>query len=107
MLTNIISLSCRYSLGTKRSRANMAKQNSEVNRTELRPIFEKRKNKATESKAVNLKKYLVKISMIKPYEIVDFWVRKPDVNNVLELFIHNQLFTLNPNKYFKIEICEV
>ena len=85
----------------------MAKQHSEVNWAEPPLIFEERKNKATESKAVNLKKYLVKISMIKPYKIVDFWVRKPNVNNVLELFIHNELLTLNPNKYFKIEVCEV
>jgi hypothetical protein len=85
----------------------MIKQHSEVKRAELRSILEERKNKATESKAANLKKYLVKISMIKSYEIVDFWAGKPDVNNALELFIHNELFTLNPNKHFKIEICKV
>lgn len=84
----------------------MAKQHSEVNWAEPPLIFEKRKNKATERKTVNLKKYRVKISMIKPYKIVDFWVRKPNVNNVLELFIHNELFTRNSNKYFKIEISE-
>jgi hypothetical protein len=84
----------------------MVKQHSEVKPEELRPIFEERKNKATDSEAVKLKKYLVKISMTKPYEIVDFWVRKPDMNNVLELLIHNELFTLIANKYFKIEVCE-
>jgi hypothetical protein len=85
----------------------MIKQHSEVKRAELRPILNERKSKATESEAVNLKKYRVKISMIKPCEIVDFWARKPDVNNVLELFIHNELFTPKPNKYFKIEIRKV
>lgn len=85
----------------------MSKQHSEVNWREPPLIFEERKNKATGSKTVNLKKYRVKISMIKPYKIVDFWVRKPNVNDVLELFIHNELFTLNTNRYFKIEVSEV
>jgi hypothetical protein len=107
MLTNIISPFCKYYLKQGGVCENMVKQHSEVKRSELRPVFEERKNKATESEAVKLKKYLVKISMTKPYEIVDFWVRKPDMNNVLELLIHNELFTLNPNKYFKIEVCEV
>ena len=85
----------------------MVKQHSEVNRAELHPIFEERKNRASESEALKLKKYLVKISMTKPYEIVDFWVRKPDMKNVLELLVHNELLTLSANKYFKIEVCEV
>jgi len=44
--------------------------------------------------------------MTKPFEAVDFWVRKPDENNVLELFMH-ELSSIDPNKYFRIQISEV
>lgn len=82
----------------------MAEQRSEDNWTELATIFEKKRNKIPESEAKSFKKYCVKISMIKPYETVDFWVIKPDENNVLELFMHDLLFTDLSN--FKIEISE-
>jgi len=81
----------------------MAKQRFKGNLTKLTPILE---NKTIESKAVNLKEYHVKISMIKPYKVVDFWVRKPDENNALQLFM-DELPTLNPSEYFKIEVSEV
>ncbi len=54
---------------------------------------------------LNLKKYRVKISMIHPYEIVDSWVKKPDMKNALEVFIE-KLFTQNLDRYFKIEVNE-
>jgi hypothetical protein len=53
----------------------------------------------------NLKKYRIKISMIKPYHYVDFWAKEPDVNNALEVFI-DQLFSINASEYFKIETSE-
>jgi hypothetical protein len=53
----------------------------------------------------NSKKYSIKISMIKPYHCVDFWAKEPDVNNALEVFI-DQLFSINPSEYFKIEVSE-
>ena len=53
----------------------------------------------------NLKKYRINISMIKPYHYVDFWGKEPDVNNALEVFI-DQLFSINPSEYFKIEVSE-
>lgn len=59
-----------------------------------------------ESKVENLKKYRVKISMIRPYEIVDFWTKKPSMDNAIEAFIH-ELFKLKPTEHFKIEISEV
>jgi hypothetical protein len=85
---------------------NMAEQRSEDNWTELITIFEKKGNKITESEAKNFKKCRVQISMIKPFETVDFWVGKPDENSVLELFMH-ELFSIDPTKYFKIQISEV
>ena len=59
-----------------------------------------------ESKAEHLKKYRAKISMIRPYEIVDFWAKKPSTDNALEALI-DELFTLKPSEYFKIEVSEV
>lgn len=50
----------------------------------------------------NLKKWRVKIYMIKPYEIVDFWIKKPDENSALEVFI-DELLTLNLSEHFRIE----
>lgn len=84
----------------------MAKQNSDSGLSELFFIPEKKKGKVIESKAGNLRRYHIKISMIKPFEDVDFWVRKPDKNNVLELFM-NELSSINFSKYFRIQISEV
>lgn len=85
----------------------MARQLSEVNSAELTTVFEKKKNKVTKSKAENFfRKYRIKISMFKPYETVDFWIRKPHVNNVLEVFI-DELYSPKLREYFKIEVSEV
>lgn len=65
-------------------------------------ILEKKLEDREKNLLKNLKKHRAKISMIKPYETVDFWVSKPDKNNALELFMHELLFT-DPSKYFKIE----
>lgn len=89
MLIKAISLFCRYKLVL-----NMAKL-----------ILEKKFDDEEKNIFKNLRKYRFKISMIKPYEIVDFWAKKPDVNDALEVFIE-ELFTLNPSEYFKIEVSE-
>jgi len=68
-------------------------------------ILEKKLEDRENNLLKDLKKCRVKISMIEPYETVDFWVSKPDENNVLELFMHELLFT-DLSKYFKIEISE-
>ncbi len=72
-------------------------------RADFAPILEK---KIHEEKR-NLKKFRIKISMVKPYEIVDFWVKKPDIVSALETFIHHEMFTLDANEYFKVEISAV
>jgi hypothetical protein len=54
----------------------------------------------------NMKKYRIEIQMIKPYEIVDYWPRKPVIDNVIEAFI-DELFTLDSRKYFKLKVSEV
>lgn len=53
-----------------------------------------------------LKKYRVKISMVEPYEIVDLWPRKPDIDDSLEAF-KEKLLTLNASRYFNVEVFEV
>lgn len=68
-------------------------------------ILEKKHGGQEKNLLKDLKKYHVKISMTKPYEISDFWAQKPDVNNVLEIFIE-ELFTFNPSEYFKVEVSE-
>jgi hypothetical protein len=68
-------------------------------------ILEKKLGDHEKNLSKNLKKYRIKISMIKPYHCIDFWAKKPDVNNALEVFI-DELFTLNPSEYFKIEVSE-
>jgi hypothetical protein len=68
-------------------------------------ILEKKLDDKEKNPLENLKKYRVKISMIRPYEIVDFWAKKPDVNNALEAFL-DELSILNPSEYFKIEVSE-
>jgi len=52
-----------------------------------------------------LKKYRVKIFMVKPFEFVDVWGKKPDVDDVLEAF-SGKLLTEKAGGYFKIEVYE-
>ena len=68
--------------------------------------MEEKEDRTTKSRVVKLKRYRVKISMVKPYEILDFWVKKPDVIYAFEFFV-NKMFSLNPKEYFKIEVSEV
>ena len=81
----------------------MVKQDSSLSETVL---ISKKKDNMIKSKSNHFKKYRVKISMLEPYETVDFWVGKPDENSVLELFMH-ELFSIDPSKYFKIQMSEV
>jgi hypothetical protein len=55
---------------------------------------------------VGLKKYRVEIFMIKPYDFVDRWPKRPDENDALEAFTH-ELLTLDADEHFKIEVSEV
>jgi hypothetical protein len=48
----------------------------------------------SKSKGEALKKYRVEIFMIKPYEFVDRWSKRPDLNGALEAFGH-ELLTLD------------
>jgi len=43
--------------------------------------------------------------MIKAYEIVDEWPKKPDVDDALEVF-RDKLLTLDASKYLHVEISE-
>jgi len=52
-----------------------------------------------------LKKYRVKIFMVKPFEFVDVWGKKPDVDDALEAF-SGELLTEKVSGYFKIEVHE-
>jgi len=52
-----------------------------------------------------LKKYRIKISMIKPYYFIDFWAKKPKLNNALEVFLH-ELSVIDPGEYFKVEVSQ-
>jgi len=45
----------------------------------------------SKSKGEALKKYRVEIFMIKPYDFVDRWPKRPDENDVLEAFTHELL----------------
>ena len=59
-----------------------------------------------EQKAKNLKKYHVRIVMLKPFEIVDFWPKKPDVNSAIEAF-GDELIRLSDaeiREHFKVEV---
>jgi hypothetical protein len=60
----------------------------------------------SKSKGGALKKYRVEIFMIKPYDFVDRWSKRPDENGALEAFGH-ELLTLDADKHFKIEVSEV
>lgn len=85
----------------------MARQHLEANQAELTiNQSEKKYHNARESEAIKPKKYHVKISMIKSYEVVDFWTKKPEALNVFELFM-NELSTINLTKYFKFEVSEI
>ena len=55
---------------------------------------------------VNMKKYLAKISMPKPYEVVDYWSCKPDSEMVLEVMM-SRLLNAKGNRFFKIEVSEI
>ena len=59
-----------------------------------------------ESENGSSKKYRIEIQMIKPYEIVDFWPKKPGIDNVLETFIEG-LYSIDSSDYFKIKVSEV
>ncbi len=61
---------------------------------------------ASKSKGAALKKYRVEIFMIKPYDFVDRWPKRPDENDALEAFTH-ELLTLDADEHFKIEVSEV
>jgi len=43
--------------------------------------------------------------MVKPFEFVDVWGKKPEVNDVLEAF-SGELLTEKVNECFKIEVYE-
>ena len=60
----------------------------------------------SKSKGEALKKYRVEIFMIKPYEFVDSWPKRPHDNDALEAFTH-ELRTLDVDEHFKIEVSEV
>jgi hypothetical protein len=52
-----------------------------------------------------LKRYRVNVFMVKPFEFVDVWGKKPDVDDVLEAF-SGELLTERVTGYFKIEVYE-
>jgi len=52
-----------------------------------------------------LKRYRVKVFMVKPFEFVDVWGKKPDLDDVLEAF-SGELLTERVTGYFKVEVCE-
>lgn len=52
------------------------------------------------------KRYGVKILLVKPFEFVDVWGKKPDVDAALEAF-SGELLTEKVSGYFKIEVSEV
>ena len=60
----------------------------------------------SKSKGEALKKYRVEIFMIRPYDFVDRWPKRPDENDALEAFGH-ELLTLDADEHFKIEVSEV
>jgi hypothetical protein len=53
-----------------------------------------------------LKKYRVKIVMVKHFEFVDFWGKKPDLDDALEAF-SGILLSEKVNEYFRIEVSKV
>jgi len=53
-----------------------------------------------------VKKYRLKIVMIKPCEFVDDWPRKPDEEQALEAF-RDELLDLDAKEYFRVEVSEI
>jgi len=49
--------------------------------------------------------YRIRIFMIKPYENVAVWPRKPDVNSALETFAE-AILTMDADEYFCVEMSE-
>jgi len=81
----------------------MANQDFERNLAELKL---NRLGKKNNGASLKFKKYHVKITMLKPYEVLDFWFKKPDVSNMLEVFM-DELNCANPTEYFKFEVREI
>jgi len=52
-----------------------------------------------------LKKYRVKILLVKPFELVDVWGKKPDLDDALEAF-SGELLTIDASEYFRVEVSE-
>ena len=52
----------------------------------------------SKSKGEALKKYRVEICMIKPYDFVDEWPKRPDENDALEAFTY-ELLTLDADEH--------
>jgi hypothetical protein len=86
-----------------RSEDKMTKQNFERNLAELNL---NRLGKKNDEASLKFKKYHVEITMIKPYEVLDFWFKKPDLSNILEVFM-DELNRANPNEYFKFKVREI
>jgi hypothetical protein len=51
------------------------------------------------------KKYRVKIFMVKPFEFVDVWGEKPDLDDALEAF-SGEVLTIDASEYFRVEVSE-
>lgn len=81
----------------------MAKQRFELNSAELTL---NRLGREDYKASMKLKKYHVKITMIKPYEVLDFWFKKPDVYSMLEVMM-GELSKVNLTEYFKFEVHEI
>jgi hypothetical protein len=81
----------------------MAKQRFEVNHAELTL---NRLGKKDYKASMKLKKYHVRVTMIKPYEVLDFWFKKPDAFSMLEVMM-GELPTANLTEYFKFEVQEI
>ena len=47
--------------------------------------------------------------MLKPFEIIDFWPKKPDVDSAIEAFADELLHSdaAETGEYFKIEVTRV
>ena len=81
----------------------MAKQSFELNSAELTL---NRLGREDYQASMRLKKYHVKITMIKPYEVLDFWSKKQDVFSMLEVMM-GELSKVNLTEYFKFEVHEI
>jgi len=56
-------------------------------------------------KEKKLKKFRVKIVMVKPFEFVDVWGEKPDLDEALEAF-SGEVLTIDASEYFRVEVSE-